>query len=90
MNALILLMLCLVLFDLFVVHKEITANNHCKCFVSGLSFGYYLCNLKKNRSLTKQLNDGLNFFVQKYNKNDVDVQKPVHAQVCPTWRKGFL
>ena len=71
MNALILLMLYLVLFDLLGVHEEIIENT--LCFVSGLSFGYYLCNLKKNRSLTKQLNDDLNFFVQKYNKNNVDI-----------------
>ena len=82
MNALILLMLCLVLFDLLGVPEEIIAN--ILCFVSRLIFGYYLCNLKKNRSLTKQLNDDLNFFVQKYNKNNVDIQKPVRAQVCPT------
>ena len=88
MNALILLMLCLVLFDLFGVHEEIIAN--ILCFVSGQSFDYYLCNLKKNRGLTKQLNDDLIFFIQKYNKNNVDIKNPVHAQVCPTWRKGFL
>ena len=82
MNALILLMLCLVLFDLLGVHEEIIAN--ILSFVSRLSFGYYLCNLKKNPSLTKQLSDDLNFFVQKYHKNNVDIQKPVRAQVCPT------
>ena len=64
-------MLSLVLFDLLGVYKEIIAN--ISCVVSGLSFGYYLCNLKKNRSLTKQLNEDLNFFVQKYNKNSVNI-----------------
>ena len=71
MNALILLMLYMVLFDLVGVHEEIIEN--ILCFVSGLSFGYYFCNLKKNRSLTKQLNDDLDFFLQKYNKNNVDI-----------------
>ena len=71
MNTLILLRLCL-LFDLlgvFVCHEEVIANG--LCFVSELSFGYYLVNLKKNPA--KQLNDDLNFFAQNYNKNNVDI-----------------
>ena len=72
MNTLILLMLCLVLFDLlgvFVCHEEVVANGF--CFASELSFGYYLANLKK--SPAKQLSDDLNFFAQNCNKNNVDI-----------------
>ena len=75
MNTLILMMLFLVLFDLlgvFVCHEEVIAN--VLCFLSGLSFGYYMAYLKKNRGLTKQLSDDLNLFVQCYNnKNNVNI-----------------
>ena len=76
MNTLILLTMCLVLFDLlgvFVGHEDVIANG--LCFVSGLSFGYYLVNLKKSCGLVKQFNDGLNFFVQNNNKNNINLQK---------------
>ena len=33
------------------------------CIVFGLSFGYYLANLKISGGLVKQFNDDLNFFV---------------------------
>ena len=76
MNTFILLMMCLVLFDLlgvFVCHEEVIANG--LCFVSGLSFGYFLANLKKSCGLVKQFSDDLSFFVQNYNKNNINLQK---------------
>ena len=75
MNTLILMMLFLVLFDLlgvFVCHEEVIAN--VLCFLSELSFGYYMANLKKNHGLAKQLSNNLDFFVQDYNnKNNVNI-----------------
>ena len=78
MNTLILMMLFLVLFDLlgvFDFHEGVIVNG--LCFLSALSFGYYLANLKRSCSLiTKQLNDDLIFFVQSYNnKNDAYTPK---------------
>ena len=65
MNTLILMMLFLILFDLpgvFDFHEEVIVND--LCFLSALSFGYYLANLKRSHSLTtKQLNDDLIFFL---------------------------
>ena len=47
------------LFDMLIgiTHEDIIAN--ILCFVSGLSFGYYLANLKKDSNSAKQLNDEL-------------------------------
>ena len=58
MNALILLLLFLVLFELLdlpACYEETIAS--VLCFLSGLSFGYFVAGLKKNRMLTKQLID---------------------------------
>ena len=69
MNALILLVLFLVLFDLLGLldcyEKEIIVN--VLCFLSGLSFGYFVASLKKKHNLTRQLSDGIRFFIQDYN-----------------------
>ena len=54
MNALILLLLFMVLFDLLglpAYYEEIIAN--ILCFLSGLSFGYFVAGLKKNCNLTR-------------------------------------
>ena len=47
------------LFDMLIgiTHEDIIAN--ILCFVSGLSFGYYIANLKKDSNSAKQLNDEL-------------------------------
>ena len=63
-------MLFLVLFellDLLAFYEEIIVN--VLCFLSGLSFGYFVADLKKNRNLMRQLSDDLNFFIQNYNNN---------------------
>ena len=91
MNTLILMMLFLVLFNLlgvFVCHEEVIAN--VLCFLSGLSFGYFMAN-KKNRCLTKQLSDDLIFFVQSYNnKSNVDIRiKYVPVYTPPKGRDFF-
>ena len=72
MNALILLVLFLVLFDLLdwpVYYEEIIIK--ILCFLSGLSFGYFVAGLKKKRNLTRLLSDDINFFIQNYNNSDV-------------------
>ena len=71
MNMLILLMLFQVLFDLLRLldcYEEIIVD--VPCSLSGLSFGYFVASLKKNRNLTRQLSDDITFFIQNYN-NDV-------------------
>ena len=51
-----------------ITHEDIIAN--ILCFVSGLSFGYYLANLKKDSNSSKQLNDELIFLVQRDNNTN--------------------
>ena len=66
------MVLFLVLFELLdfrACYKETIVNVF--CFLSGLSFGYFVAGLKKNRMLTKQLSDNIKFFLQSYNNNDV-------------------
>ena len=63
-------MLFLVLFELLdlpACHEEIIVT--VLCFLSGLSFGYFVAGLKKKRNLTRQLSDNLNFFIHSYNNN---------------------
>ena len=72
MNALILLLLFLVLFELLDLpgcYEEIIVS--ALCFLSGLRFGYFVAGLKKNGMLTKQLSDEIKFFLQSYDNNDV-------------------
>ena len=66
MNTLILLMLFLVLFELLDL-PACYDNANVLCFLSGLSFGCFVAGLKKNRNLTRQLSNDLNFFIQNYN-----------------------
>ena len=71
MNVFILLLLFLVLFELLdlpACYEEISVN--VLCFLSGLSFGYFVAGLKKNRMLTKQLSDDIKSFLQSYNNNN--------------------
>ena len=52
-------------------HEEAIANT--LCFVSGLSFGYYLVKLMKDGRSSKRLNEELIFLVQSdNNKNNVN------------------
>ena len=72
MNALILLLLFLVLFELLDLpgcYEEIIVS--ALCFLFGLRFGYFVTGLKKNRMLTKPLSDEIKFFLQSYNNNGV-------------------
>ena len=56
---------------MFGSHEEVIAN--ILCFVSGLSFGYYLVDLMKDGRSSKRLNEKLIFLVQSdNNKNNVN------------------
>ena len=50
-----------------ITHEEIIAN--ILCLVHGLSFGYYLANLKEDTSSSKQVNGELIFLAQRENEN---------------------
>ena len=79
----------MVLFDLLglaVCYEDITVN--ILCFSSGLSFGYFMANLKKNRCL-KQLSDNVNFFLQSYNITMMYRSKYVPKYTSPEER-GFF
>ena len=69
MNALTLLVLFRVLFDLLGLldcyEEEIIVN--VLSFLSGLSFGCFMGSLKKKHNLTRQLRDDIRFFIQDYN-----------------------
>ena len=56
---------------MFGSHEEVIAN--ILCFVSGLSFDYYLVKLMKDGRSSKRLNEELIFLVQSdNNKNNVN------------------
>ena len=65
MNVLILMVLFLVLFDLLAFldcyEEEMIVN--VLCFLSGLSFGYFVASLKKEHNLTRKLSDDIRFLI---------------------------
>ena len=69
MNVLILLVLFPVLFDLLGLldcyEEEIIVS--VLCFLSGLSFGYFVASFKKKHNLARKLSDDIRFFIKHYN-----------------------
>ena len=71
MNTTILSALALVLFDVLGLldHYETVVVNML-CFMFGFSFGHYVANVEKIRTLSNIFYDHLNYFIQCYNKNN--------------------